>query len=194
MEDEPETPWSHLAACSHMFPSTSDLLLLLKWNLKQTVEYIKGHLQRTDFLLRAAATPKLRASPRTPGVTVTVSSSKGAVRRITTALKNIKSSADPISWGEIWRRISLVWSSDVCLLTPKLIDTEIAAHRGAGSLHPSLWLWLVRSIPNFPSRRFFFKAQAKPSVFAFSVVTLVNAHRERPCEGFSGFSLSWMRW
>ena len=44
--------------------------------------------------------------------------------------------------------------------------------------------------PIFPAEGFFFKAQAKPSVFAFSVVTLVNAHRERPCEGFSGFSLS----
>lgn len=92
VEDEPESPQPRLSAHCHMFPSTADLLFVLKRNLRQTVRYIKDH-----FLLRAAATPKPRPSPCTPGVTVTVSPSKGAVRRITTALKNIKSSADPIS-------------------------------------------------------------------------------------------------
>lgn len=42
------------------------------------------------------------------------SPSKGAVRRITTALKNVKSSTDPVSWGEFWCRISLFWSSGIC--------------------------------------------------------------------------------
>lgn len=165
---------------------------LWKRNLRQTVKYIKDHfkkekkrLKRADFLLRAAATVKLWPSPHAPGATVTVSPSKGPVRRVTTALKNIKSSDDPISWGEIWRRISLIWPSDVCLLTP--VDWHWDRRlREAGQLYPLLWSWTVTFIPKPPSTNFLFKAPSYSSVFqAFSVVTLVNLHREQPCEGFS---------
>lgn len=56
------------------------------------------------------------------------SPSKGAVRRIMTALKNVKSSTDPVSWGEFWCRISLFWSCGVCpFYTPWVIDGLAAA-------------------------------------------------------------------
>lgn len=133
---------------------------------------LKKKAKEADFLLRAAATLMLRPSPHTPGVTVTVSPSKRAVRGITTALENIKSSADPISWGEILRRIFLVWSSDVCVLTSQLIDTEISARAwGGGGLTSSSTVVVDGVI--FPSSLVecvFFKSQAKSSAFELLVL------------------------
>lgn len=45
MEDEPETLLPRFSVHSHMFPPTTDLLFLGKWNLRQTVEYIKDYLK-----------------------------------------------------------------------------------------------------------------------------------------------------
>lgn len=78
------------------------------------------------------------------------------------------------------RRICLVWSSGIWLLTPRLIDTEIAAQGGGSTPSITAIVGGIVNIPKLSCRTFLF----------LRFMLVVSAYRQQPCEGFSGFLLS----